>query len=172
MRKDSANSDEISIFATSRPSLQCMKCECKTYSYSPSSLKQYTISIMEKGDYFQATVSIGFFLNHICLVLAVLWHCQPKSPLKNASATAVCTRRPLHAFSYNIYIFKCIGQPFGPRSDCTYRSSQIWVLTVCRGRKFISFQQATERADGIFVIGAPGTGSAKYTMVLCYIRVV
>ena len=32
MRKDSANSDEIPIFATSRPSLQCMKCLCKKHT--------------------------------------------------------------------------------------------------------------------------------------------
>ena len=123
---------------------------------------------MEKGDYFQAMVSIGSHLLGFGSTVAL----STQKPAQNASATSVCTRRPLHAFSYNIYIFKCIGQPFGLRSDCTYRSSQIWVLTVCRGKKFISFQQATERADGIFVIGAPGTSSAKYTMVLCYIRVV
>ena len=33
------------------------------YSYSQSSIKQYTISIMEKGDYIQAMVSIVVFLS-------------------------------------------------------------------------------------------------------------
>ena len=65
---------------------------------------------MEKGDYFQAMVSIGSHLLGFGSTVAL----STQKPAQNASATSVCTRRPLHAFSYNIYIFKCIGQPFGP----------------------------------------------------------
>ena len=71
MRKDSANTDEIPIFATSSPSLQCMKC------------KPFNVVFLlkwKRGDYIQAMVSIAFFLYY--LKQYSLWHGQPKTHTK------------------------------------------------------------------------------------------
>ena len=84
MRKDSANTDEIPIFATSRPSLQCMKCKTSNVVF---------LLKWKRGDYIQAIVSIAFFLSEAVLTVALSTKNAHKNDLQLLSAHVVryCT---------------------------------------------------------------------------------
>ena len=55
-----------------------------------------------------------------------------KLPRKSASENVVCLCRLLNILANFSNLFLHTGKQCGPRSDCSYRSSLIWVHTVCR----------------------------------------
>ena len=61
-------------------------------------------------------------------------NCQAcKAPTKHASEIIVCFSHLLHIYLLILLTnVKCIGKQCGPRSDCSNRSSLIWIHTVCQ----------------------------------------
>ena len=55
-----------------------------------------------------------------------------KTPRKPASENVVCLCRLLNILANFSNLFLHTGKQCGPRSDCSCRSSLIWVHTVCR----------------------------------------
>ena len=55
-----------------------------------------------------------------------------KTPRKPASENVVCLCRLLNILANFSNLFLHTGKQCGPRSDCSYRSSLIWVHTVCK----------------------------------------
>ena len=55
-----------------------------------------------------------------------------KLPRKPASENVVCLRRLLNILANFSNLFLHTGKQCGPRSDCSSRSSLIWVHTVCK----------------------------------------
>ena len=61
-----------------------------------------------------------------CLLLTL------KASRKTAYENVVCLCRLLNIFADFSNLFLRTGKQCGPRSDCSYRSSLIWVHTVCK----------------------------------------
>ena len=73
---------------------------------------------------------------------------QEKMHLKMTSAEVVCCKQ----LPYITDEFKYTGKQGGPRSDCSYRSSLIWVHIVCH-RGFLNIS-ADEKQMTFVAIGA------------------
>ena len=66
------------------------------------------------------------------LINAFAGHLTLKAPRKTASENVVCLCRLLNILANFSNLFLHTGKQCGPRSDCSYRSSLIWVHTVCK----------------------------------------
>ena len=55
-----------------------------------------------------------------------------KAPRKTASENVVCLCRLMNILADFSNLVLHTGKQCGPRSDCSYRSSLIWVHTVCK----------------------------------------
>ena len=68
----------------------------------------------------------------ICFVERTKRALTLKVPRKHASENAVCLCRLMNTLANFSNLFLHTGRQCGPRSDCSYRSSLIWVHTVCK----------------------------------------
>ena len=83
-----------------------------------------------------------YALTHMCVTKIVLIQGKSpymeivltlKAPRKNASENVVCWSHLLQIIAWHYWRIKYRSKQRGPRTDCSYRSSLIWVHTVCHG---------------------------------------
>ena len=88
------------------------------------------------------------FQNLFCFAIIYVWaFCwfTLKVPRKNVSENVVCWNCLLQIITLHYWRIKYRSKQRGPRTDCSYRSSLIWVYTVYH-RGFLNIQQ-TRKAD-------------------------
>ena len=94
-----------------------------------------TLSILSKAQITRQKMSIKML--HCAATTHLL---TLKAPLKMSAEVICCKLLPNITSKFKYTCKKC-----GPRTDCSYRSSLIWVHTVCH-RGLLTFQQ-TRKAD-------------------------
>ena len=106
-------------------------------------LSSFVVVYLEKRDdwldYF------FLFVNVMCLTL--------KTPRKNASENVVCWSHLLQIIALHYWWIKYRSKQHWPRTDCSYRSSLIWVHTVCHRSRLLKHFSRREKQTTFVVIG-------------------